>query len=178
MKAGGFVRSPFFTIIFRPTRRWILKITKETIMEQKIYIIGRRKFRFAISLEQDEILAPIVLEMLKDCPDTISSVGGNLLDAQTEGSAAGKQRILLQASVNIVAMNAWVYAKRYARKIMAVLLIEEGKEFVEEDVKEKMMFFGKQDIRNEAKELVDIFFMRSGAFGVSTPQSSENQKTI
>jgi hypothetical protein len=146
-------------------------------MDNKIYEIGGRKFRFAISLEQDEILAPIVLEMLKDCPDAISSVGGSLLNAQSEKSAIKRQDILLSAAVNIVIMNAWVYAKRYARRIMAVLLIEEGKEFAEEDVSEKIKFFGKQDIRNEAKELVDIFFMRSGAFGAGTPLSTENQKT-
>jgi Na+-transporting NADH:ubiquinone oxidoreductase subunit NqrC len=147
-------------------------------MNNKIYEIGGRKFRFAISLEQDEILAPIVLELFKDCPDVIASVGGSMMSAQTEKSAEKKQGILLSAAVNMVQMNAWIYAKRYARRIMAVLLIEEGKEFAEADLDEKMKFFGKQDIRNVAKELVDIFFMRSGAFGASTPQSTENQKTM
>lgn len=140
-------------------------------MEENTYIIASRKFRFTISFEQDEILAPIVLEMLKECPDVISSVGGSLIDAQKEDSIEKKQQILLRASINIVAMNTWIFAKRHARTIMAVLLVEEGKEFDEKDIEEKKAFLGKQDIPDIAKEVVNIFFQRSGVFGTSTPQS-------
>ena len=57
---------------------------------------------------------------------------------------------------------------------MAILLVEEGKEFDENDITEKMLFFGKHASREQATELVNLFFQRSGAFGVSTPQSLVN----
>jgi hypothetical protein len=140
-------------------------------MEQKIYEIGERKFRFAISLEQDEILAPIIEEMLKDKPDVLASAAGAVIDLQKEPTSTMMQQNIVSIALDMVKLNAWVYAKRYARKIMAILLIEEGMEFDEKEITNKMLFFGKHASREQASELVNLFFQRSGAFGISTPQS-------
>ena len=146
-------------------------------MEQKIYEIGDRKFRFAITLEQDELLAPIIDEMLKEKPDVLASAADAMVDLMKEPTAANLQMKSVQIAVDLVAMNAWIYAKRYARKVMAILLIEDGKEFDENEISEKMLFFGKHASREQAAELVNLFFQRSGAFGVGTPQSLANPTT-
>jgi hypothetical protein len=140
-------------------------------MEQKIYEIGGRKFRFALSLDQDELLAPIVLEMLKENSTLLSSSANAMVDMQQEPTSTSLKTNLLQIGFDAMKLNAWVYAKGYAQRIMATLLVEEEKEFDAKDITEKMIFFGKQDCRKEASELVNLFFQRSGAFGVSTPQS-------
>jgi len=140
-------------------------------MENKIYEIGGRKFRFCLSLDQDELLAPIVLEMLKENPEILTSAGSAMINLQKEPTATSLQQNLLQIGFDAMKLNAWVYSKGYAQRIMATILVEEGKEFEAKDVTEKMIFFGKQDLRTEAAELVNYFFQRSGAFGTSTPRS-------
>jgi hypothetical protein len=146
-------------------------------MEQKEYVIGGRKFRFILTLNQDELLAPIVLELLKENADILSSLTSNIGNLTQEPTSLLKQN-LFQIHFDSMKINAWVFAKGYAQRIMATMLVEEGKEFDKNDVTEKMIFFGKQDVRTEAAEIIKCFFQRSGAFGVSTPQSLASQKTI
>lgn len=142
-------------------------------MDQKKYTIGGKTYVFSLTLEQDELLAPIVQEMLKECPDALQGATEKLVELGGGATAVSDaQKALVSISLDMMRVNAWVYAKKYARRILAILLVPLGKDFEEADVPEREKEMAKHATREVAAEVINSFFMRSGAFAVGSQASS------
>jgi hypothetical protein len=156
-------------------------------MEQQKYEIGGKAFRFTLSLAQDEILAPIVRSMLTECPEALSSATRSMIDvskAIPDGSAIPDDDRLRRLEDQMVTLafdmakvNAWVYEKHFARRILAVLLVPTDKEFDENDISEREEFMAKHATRDVVREVINTFFTRSGVLGLSTGASSPTPAT-
>lgn len=156
-------------------------------MEQQKYDVGGKLFRFTLSLAQDELLAPIVRSMLTECPEALSSATRSMINVSKtipDPSALSDDDRLRRLEDQMVALafdmakvNAWVYEKRHARRILAVLLVPEDKEFDENDVPEREQFMAKHASREVVREVINTFFTRSGVLGLSTGASSPTPAT-
>lgn len=158
-------------------------------MEPKV--IGGIKYVCSISLRQDELLAPIILELLKEIPDAISHAGesslqilGKLREGQAHVEALTSadpskidlkaiqeniletQRSSVAVAMDMMRVQAWIYSKGYAKRIMALLMVPMGEPFNEAVVKELEEFFALHADRETANEVINFFFQRSGVFGV------------
>lgn len=155
---------------------------------RKFYYINEKRFVFSLTLEQDELLAPIVRRMLEECPDALTTATRSLLEVARETVADPASRKpertadeirrsqedhMLSMTLDLVKVNAWIYEKRLAREILAIVLVPEGGSFNEADLPERQLFMAHHATRDVASEVINHFFMRSGVFGVASATSSE-----
>ncbi|MBI2428733.1 MAG: hypothetical protein HYV29_08065 [Ignavibacteriales bacterium] len=159
--------------------------------------IGGKKFVAALSLRQDELLAPIILEMVKECPHALSHAGESTLDilsklrdgqSQVKALKSGDtsaidldaikknieetQKASVSIAMDMITVQAWIYSKGYAKRIMAIILVLDGEKFDETKIYEREEFFGEHADRNTANEVISFFLTRSGVFGIGTRASS------
>jgi hypothetical protein len=160
-------------------------------MEQKI--IAGKKFNLSLTLRQDELLAPIVTEMLKEIPDAFAHAGeqtigllanftrsqeimGDLTSGKLEQidlkevreTILAMQKATVSVAMDMIKATAWIYSKGYASKMMAILLVPENAKFDETKISELAKFFAENADREKANEVVNFFFQRSGVFGIGT----------
>lgn len=128
-------------------------------------------FVLSLTLEQDELLGIVIHEMLTECPEIAEASQGMLKAAQDGGGDKGQ--LIVKIAFDMAKAHAWIYKKGYARKILAVLLVPEGKEFQLADVPDREVFMGKHATREIANEVINFFFARSGAFGIATQAYSQ-----
>jgi hypothetical protein len=165
-------------------------------------IISDKKYIATISLRQDELLAPIIYEMMNECPDTINHTNkstldilGNLREGQhhVEALASGDdskidlseikknieatQSSTVAVAMDMIMVNAWIYSKGYASKIMSILLVPEGEKFDESKIPALQELFGAQASREIANEVINYFFQRSGVFGIGMQAFSPKAAT-
>jgi hypothetical protein len=135
----------------------------------KKYQINGAPYILSLTLEQDELLGEITSELFKECPDALSEASEGLVDAVEKKPTS---KIAVSIAMNMMRVNAWVYKKKYARRILAILLVPEGQEFDEKDVPDRENVMKKYASKEISTEVINYFFTRSGAFGASTPASS------
>lgn len=155
--------------------------------------IGGKKFVFVLTGRQDELMGLIILEMFKEIPDAISHFGTGALDVITKMRNGNKyieplmsgnvdnvdldqllkeiesmQKEVVNLSMDMLKAKAWINAKGYLTRIMAILLVPEGEKFDESKIDEHQKFFQEQDVQRAGSEVIDYFFQRSGIFGLGT----------
>ena len=134
------------------------------------FTINGITYRVTLSLAQDELLAPITREMLIECPELLHASQELMLAAKGQDASSN----VIQFGLDMMKINAWIYGKKYARRILAVLLVPEGREFDEADVQERSEIMGKHASREVAQEVINFFFIKSGVFTVGMKSSSKN----
>lgn len=149
-------------------------------MDNKVlrqYTIANRKFFLTLSLWQDEILAPIVLDMYRELPNVLSrssknliALAGNYESNEEEVNSAVDTAVAI--AIDLQSIKAWILAKRKARIFLSVLLVEDGKEFLESDLAEKEIFFAKHAPAYVTDDVISFFLSSSSLFGKNTQTSS------
>lgn len=155
--------------------------------------VNDKKFIVVITLRQDELLAPIILQLLTEQPAALTHAGEKVIevfsqvrDGQEHINAllsGNPEQIDLQAirknieetqkssvsiAMDMMKATAWIYSKGFAKRIMAILLVPEGETFDETKIAEREEYFGKFAGRAEANAVITYFFQRSGVFGIGT----------
>jgi hypothetical protein len=123
----------------------------------------------SLTLEQDEMLGEITSELFKECPEALSNASEGLVSAQKEGI---NNKVAVSIAMDMMRVQSWIYKKKYARRILAILLVPEGQEFNEQDVPDRENIMKKYASKEISNEVINYFFTRSGVFGASTPASS------
>jgi hypothetical protein len=140
----------------------------------KQYTVDEKKFNLIFTLEQDEILAPVVYEMFQDLTEVFSRSSKSLINI-AQGEKPGEKNNLLDQAVSVAIdltkIKAWLLSKRYARKLLAVLLVEDGEEFDESKIAEKEHFFAVNATADVTDEVISFFLSSSSIFGKSTQTS-------
>jgi hypothetical protein len=165
-------------------------------------IVDGKKYIASISLRQDELLAPIVSEMLKECPDSLTHAGESTIDILaklregqehiTSLTSGDQERIDHEAirknieetqkasvaiAMDMLKVQTWIYAKGYAKRILAILLVPEGEVFDESKISMREELFAVHADRETANEAINYFFQRSGVFGIGTRAFSRKVPT-
>lgn len=153
-------------------------------MEKKYEIAGK-VFDLTLTLRQDELLGAINHEMLEECPELVEASNGiskvqkskrlirdGKVDSKEVLNPEQEQRTLVGVAFNMVKGHAWIYKKRYASRILAILLVPQDEEMKKQSVDERQEFMADNATRELANEVINFFFTRSGAFGISTAPSS------
>jgi len=149
------------------------------------YEIAGKSFALTLTLRQDELLGAINHEMLTECPELMDASNGiskvkkskelireGKLDSPEILNSEEQQRTLVGVAFNMVKGHAWIYKKRYASRILAILLVPEDEELKKQSVEERQEFMADNATREMANEVINFFFTRSGAFGINIPPSS------
>ena len=154
-------------------------------METKIFEIDGKKFLYSLTVETDELTAPFEKEMLKAMPEILVAVSSYAAKIRTTPRPATDEqweemkdlfdKATLAVGYNIVAAKQWLRANKYTRKLMAILLVEDGKEFDEAKIPELENYFAKHATPKNASDVIDYFFMTKGGYVNSTPQSSKKE---
>lgn len=165
-------------------------------------VIDGKKFVVILSLRQDELLAPIVLELLKEIPDSLSHASESTFDvlaklresqehitALTSGdqeridheairkNIEETQKASVAIAMDMLKVQTWIYAKGYAKRILAILLVPEGEAFDESKISMHEELFAVHADRETANEAINYFFQRSGVFGIGTRAFSRKAPT-
>jgi predicted house-cleaning noncanonical NTP pyrophosphatase (MazG superfamily) len=140
------------------------------------YEIAGKSFVLTLTLRQDESLGAINHEMLEECPELMDASSG-IMKAKTETNTSkeAKQKVLVKVAFNMVKAHAWIYKKRYASRILAILLVPQDEELKKQTVEERQEFMADNATRELANEVINFFFTRSGAFGINIPPSSTDK---
>jgi hypothetical protein len=142
-------------------------------METKIYPINGINHYLKLTVAQDEALAPIMSELYDECGDTLTCSSNELATILNEKENQEKrQAASLNLSIDFLKLMSWIYKKKYARRVMAILLVPVGQEYADEDVPAREAEFAKQEVSDIAKEVIQYFFTKTGVFGRSMPTSS------
>lgn len=136
------------------------------------YTINGKKFVFNLSVETDELCAPIETEMFKAIPEAFTMVAdalakiGNMKKPETDEEWEIAKRVIATGSISVgysmLRITQWLREKKYTRKLMAILLLPEGKEFNESDLPEREEFMRKYGTKQMSMEVINHFFLRSG----------------
>jgi hypothetical protein len=140
-------------------------------MEPKFTINGK-VFVFNLSVETDELCAPIESEMYKAIPEAFTIVAdslgklGDLKKPQTDVEWEAAKKVIATGAISIgysmIRITHWLREKKYTRKLMAILLLPEGTEFNESDLPEREEFMRKYGTKKISMEVIQHFFLRSG----------------
>lgn len=159
-------------------------MSKQTAEVPRKYSIGGKNFHFKLGLAQDELMASLIDEMFVEHPEiaeTTSKMIDLIKEKKSDKSAEeienDRRRYAVDISINTVRLNTWILKKKYGRKILAILLTEEGKEFDEAEIAGKEMFMAKHAPRETVLEVMLFFFQRSVAFMSVTDQYSHEETT-
>lgn len=159
--------------------------------EIRKFEIASKKYELKpLTLEQDELLAPIVREMLETFSEMFEKLA-SLIPPSSDVSGEESTPSIpppdrgrldeglssIELVVDILKINVWLHEKRYVRRLLAVLLTEEGQEFDESQVAEREKIMAKVG-REVAPEVIPFFFEQSGIFGTRTQRFSPETRTI
>lgn len=164
--------------------------------------INNKLYDCRITLRQDELLAPIIQELLNEIPESLEHAGRSVMNvfrnlqegnAHIESLKSGDpEQIDLDAirkniesthstsvmiAMDMIKVQAWIYAKGYAKRIMAIILVPAGEEFNENNIAAQEELFGRTADRETANEVINYFFQRSGVFGIGIPGSLPKDST-
>jgi hypothetical protein len=135
----------------------------------KKYQVNGAPYILSLTLEQDELLGEITSELFEERPEALSNASEGLISARSDGIS---NKVAVSIAMDMMRVRSWIYKKKYARRILAILLVPEGQEFDEKDVPDRENIMKKHASKEISNEVIDYFFTRSGVFGASTPASS------
>ncbi|MDP1675656.1 MAG: hypothetical protein Q8L88_02230 [Bacteroidota bacterium] len=142
--------------------------------------INDKLFHLIFTLEQDEILAPIVYEMFQELTDVFSRSSKSLINIASDNGEQ-KETILNEAvsvAIDMTKIKAWILQKRYARRLLAVLLVPAGEKFDESKILEREDFFKKNATPELTDEVISFFLSSSSIFGKNTQTSSASVEKV
>jgi len=139
-------------------------------MEQKKYTIAGKTFVFNLSLRADEFAAPIKKAMLEALPDVLTVSAQKLARIQTDNRATqenadGRLKDITTIVIDQLRINNWFYESGNARKLCAILLVEEGRKLSEIDLQAQEEFMADNATQEIASEVITHFFTRCGSLG-------------
>jgi hypothetical protein len=161
-------------------------------METRKYSFGGKNFIFRLSLRQSELLGPMMNDLIRECPELLSSQEETIVNIKQkfEAAATGEENKEIMKAVQDQVVNAfqnilklklrsWLLKGKHVSRMLAILLVPEGLAFDEENIDDRTKFFAETiDLEDEMQaakvdEVIDYFFQKSGVFGRSTPTSSD-----
>lgn len=140
-------------------------------MDKKFTIDGK-EFIFNLTVETDQLCAPIESEMYKAIPNAFTIVAESLKKLsqvkkpETEEEWTAAKKLIADGTISIgysmIQITQWLREKKYGSKLMAILLKPIDKDFDENDLAERELFMRKHGTTQVMREVLNLFFLKSG----------------
>jgi hypothetical protein len=143
----------------------------EKVMDRK-FTIAEKEFIFNLTVETDQLCAPIESEMYKALPSAFTVVAESLTKLaqvkkpETEEEWTAAKKLIADGTISIgysmVQITQWLREKKYGSRLMAILLKPIDKDFDESDITEREIFMRKHGTTKTMREVINLFFLKSG----------------